>query len=259
MEKIRAAMLIAPMGHDVARISEQFVKWMEKSGVFEVKRAGDFPGSTVSIHDFLTDKENVAWTEVFLLMCPDESFDAETMDILEQAVAGGKGILCYHGVHPCYRDWPAMEAMIGLLWRETASHGDYDYFTVQPTLPEHPIMEGITPFETKEELYCGLSNVQNVSLTVLATAHSPKERISRHGQPGTGNEEPVLTLGSYGKGITVNFLLGHVWTHYTGHGLLENTLLSLRPPQFKTLLLRSCEWAARGEIVLTKGEHDENN
>ena len=75
-----------------------------------MKRAGDFPGSTVSIHDFLTDKENVAWTEVFLLMCPDESFDAETMDILEQAVAGGKGILCYHGVHPCYRDWPAMAA-----------------------------------------------------------------------------------------------------------------------------------------------------
>lgn len=189
----------------------------------------------------------------FLLLCPGEHFDDETKKILEQAVSDGKGLLCYHGVHPSYNTWPAAEAMIGLLWCEEASHGDYDYFTVQPTAPDHPIMKGVTAFDTKEELYCGLSNVQNVPLEVLATAHSPKEHISRHGAPGTGNEEPVLTLGKFCKGITVNFLLGHVWPYYTGHGLLENTLLSLRPPQFKTMLLRSCEWAARGEIILTGG------
>lgn len=60
-------------------------------------------------------------------------------------------------------------------------------------------MKGVTAFDTKEELYCSLSNVQNVPLEVLATVHSPKEHISRHGAPGTGNEEPVLTLGKFGK------------------------------------------------------------
>lgn len=257
MERIRVSMLIAPMGHDVDRVGRQFERWMERSGAFEVRMAGTFSGAEIGIGEFLKNPENIAWTEAFVLMCPEEEFDSQSKKLLETAVFSGKGILCFHGVHPSYRDWPAMEAMIGLLWRETASHGDYDWFRVKPTLPEHPIMQGVEPFETKEELYCGLSNVQNVPLTVLAAAHSPKGRISRHGQPGTGADEPVLTLGRFGEGITVDFLLGHVWTHYTGHGLLENTLLSLRPPQVKTMLLRSLEWAAREQLVLTgprKGE-----
>ncbi len=252
MKKIHVAMLIAPMGHDVDRVSAVFERWMKKSGAFESRRVGIFRGAKQSVIDFLSDERNIAWTDVFLLMCCEDAFDVRTRKILEDAVANGKGIVCFHGVHPGYRDWADMEKMIGLLWREDASHGDYDYFKVEPAKPEHPIMRGVEAFETKEELYCGLSNVHHVPLEVLATAHSPKERISRHGAPGTGQEEPVLTVGVYGKGITVDFLLGHVWTYYTGHGLLENTLLSLRPPQVRTLLLRSCEWAARGEIVLTE-------
>ncbi len=252
MEKIHVAMLVSPMGHDVDRVSEQFEKWLVNNGGFAVKRVGVFKGSKIGFREFLTNPENIAWTDVFVMVCPHDLFDEETKVILEQAVASGKGICWQHGLHPAYRDWPAAEAMIGLLWRDTATHGDYDYFTVKPQKPEHPIMQGVEAFETKEELFCGLTNVQNVALEVLASAHSPKERISRHGEPGTGKEEPVLTLGKFGKGICVDFLLGHVWPHYTGHGLLENTLLSLRPPQVKTMFLRSCEWAARGEIVFTK-------
>ena len=93
-----------------------------------------------------------------------------------------------------------------------------------------------------------MSNTYNVRVEVLATAFSDYDLLSRHGHHGTGRHEPVLTVGGYGRGRTVNFILGHVWTYYTGHGLLEDTLLSLEPPQIKKMLLRSCEWAATGKV-----------
>ena len=247
MRKIRTVICTAPMGHDVERVTRQVAAWMEASGLFTVEHAGWFAGAPRSVDDFMADEESVAATDLFFLNCPDDPFTtAHSRLRLEQAVGSGAGFLAFHGLQPSCHNWPEIEKMVGLLWRETASHGDYDWFTVEPAPTAHPILQGISPFRTKEELYCGLTNVHNVPLEILATAHSPQERLSRHGHPGTGNEEPVLTLGRYGEGITVNFLLGHVWPFYTGHGLLENTLLSLKPPEVRKLLLRSCLWAARG-------------
>ena len=247
MRKIRTAIFTSPMGHDVVRITRQVTAWLEDTGLFTVEQAGWFSGAPRSVDDFMADPDAVANTDLFFLNCPDDPFTTEqSKTALEQAVGNGAGFLAFHGLQPGCRNWPEIEKMVGLLWRDTASHGDYDWFTVEPADGAHPIMAGISPFRTKEELYCGLTNVHGVPLEILATAHSPKERIPRHGHPGTGNEEPVLTLGRYGKGITVNFLLGHVWPFYTGHGLLENTMLSLKPPEVRKMLLCSCLWASRG-------------
>ena len=250
MAKIRAAIFTSPMGHDVVRITRQVTRWMEETGLFEVQQAGWFSGAPRTVDEFMADADAVANTDLFFLNCPDDPFTTEqSKRALEQAVGSGAGFLAFHGLQPSCRNWPEIEKMVGLLWRDTASHGDYDWFTVEPALSAHPVMAGIQPFRTKEELYCGLTNVHTVPLEILATAHSPAERLSRHGHPGTGNEEPVLTLGSYGKGITVNFLLGHVWPFYTGHGLLENTMLALKPPEVRLMLLRSCLWAAGNREV----------
>jgi len=245
MGKIRVAVFTAPMGHDVVRVTGQLSAWLEETGCFEVSHAGWFRGAPRTVAEYMEDREAVRQTDLFLLNCPDDPFTtAESRLGIEEAVGNGAGLLAFHGIQPSCHGWTEMEKMIGLLWRETASHGDFDWFEVKPTAPGHPIMRGIGEFRTKEELYCGLTNVHHVSLEILAAAHSPKERLSRHGHPGTGNEEPVLTLGHYGKGITVNFLLGHVWPFYTGHGLLENTLLSLKPPEVRKMLIRSCLWAS---------------
>lgn len=254
MGKLRAVIFTAPMGHDVVRVKDEVGRWLSETGLFEVRHAGWFPSAPMTVDAFMADTEAVRQTDLFFLNCPDDPFTTEqSKRALERAVAGGAGFLGFHGIQPSCRNWQEIEKMIGLLWRETASHGDYDWFTVTPEEPDHPIMRGVKPFRTKEEVYCGLTNVHNVPLTVLASAHSPKERLSRHGHPGTGNEEPILTLGSYGKGTTVNFLLGHVWPFYTGHGLLENTMLSFRPPEVKTMLVRSCLWAARNSRVIGNG------
>ena len=249
MQPYQVTMFVSPMGHDVNRISALTSRWLEESGLFRVDIVGECPAARISIEDFMQDESAVAATDLFYFVCSDEHWgNPAHRHALEQAVAGGTPIFFSHGLHPCFGDWPEMEKMIGLLWRDTASHGDFDFFDVSMTGEEHPITRGVAPFRTKEELFCALTNVWGVDMKVLVTAHSPAERISRHAQPGTGNEEPLLTVSSYGKGRVVDFLLGHVWTHYTGHGLLENTLIAFEPPQVKTLLLRSCEWAVTGKV-----------
>ncbi len=247
---INLTMFVSPMGgHDVNRISAVLKRWMERNGLFRVTLAGTCPGAGCGIEQFMDNEEAVNDTRVFFFLCPDDHWSCDRhRRRLEAAVSQGAGIVFYHGLHPCFSGWPEAERMIGLLWRETALHCDYHSCHVSIT-GDHPITRGITDFDTNDEIFCRLTNVWNVPMDVLATAYSDDKLYSRWSVPGTGREEPILTVGSYGKGRTVDFLLGHVWNYYTGHGLLENTLAALEPPQFQTLLLRSCEWAATGQVI----------
>lgn len=253
MEKYKVVLLVSPMGHDVNRVSKIVKHWLEKTDIFEVRVAGTSNEATMSIPTYMLNQELVDSTDLFFFLCSDEYWkEPGVEESLVQAVSGGKGVLFYHGLHPCFQENHEIEKMVGLLWRDTATHGDFNYFDVSITPEEHPITEGVSPFQTQEELFCLLTNPWNVPVKVLATAYSKPEQISRWGHKGTGLDEPVLTIGNYGKGNTVNFILGHVWPFYTGHGLMENTTVSMEAPQFKTLLLRSCEWAVTGKVEATK-------
>ncbi len=244
-------LLVSPMGHDVKRIADIVKRWLEDTGKFRVSIAGEHPRASRSIEEYMLDRDKVQSTDLFYFLCSDDHWQEPEMEKnLAEAVAGGKAVFFSHGLHPCFRNHPEIEKMIGLLWRETATHGDFNECDVSVTEEKHPITEGITGFRTSDELFCLLENPWNVPVKVLMTAYSDPELVSRWGLHGTGRNEPVLTVGNYGKGRTVDFLLGHVWPFYTGHGLLENTTVSMEPPQFKTVLLRSCEWAVTGKVTL---------
>lgn len=257
MEKYRAVMLVSPMGHDVNRICTIVSKWLTETGIFQVEIAGTYPDAKISIEEYMLNRDKVLETDLFFFLCADDYWkNKETEQNLAEAVREGKGVLFFHGLHPCFEGNKEIEKMIGLLWRETATHGDFNYFDVSMTDAaskiKHPITDGVTPFRTKEELFCLLSNPWNVPVEILVTAYSDPNVVSRWGFHGTGRDEPVLTIGKYGKGNTVNFILGHVWEYYTGHGLMEDSTIALEPPQFKTLLMRSCEWAVAGKVEATK-------
>lgn len=239
----------SPMGHDVGRVAEILTGWLEKTGLFRTRIVGVCPQAEEGIHDFMQNRKEVKRQDLFIFECPDDEWkDPEDRRLLEETVAEGTPILFCHGLHPCFRDWPEMEKMIGLLWRQTAFHGDFNTCPVHIQAHEHPITRGVEDFQTEDELFCRLENVWNVPMEVLATAWSDPERESRWGFKGSGMEEPILTTGTYGKARTVDFLLGHIWPFYTGHGLMETTAIAYEPPQVKTLFLRSCEWAITGEV-----------
>lgn len=252
MKKIVLTIFGGPMGHDVNRGIGRIKTWMEESEAFEVRLVGEIDGAEGGIEEYMLDPEKVAATDVFFISCGDEHWTSPAVRIaLENAISGGKGFVAFHGIHPGFQGWEGFERMCGLMWRHDSQHGDYAEAHVRIDMPEHPIVKGLSNFDTKDELFCNLDDLWGVDFQVLATAFSDYNIKSRHGFPGTGRHEPVAIIGNYGKGRTYNHILGHVWPFYTGHGLGENTMLSFEPPEFRKMLLRGCEWAAVGEVRRT--------
>lgn len=261
-EKITVHYLVGDVhkgGHDLHRIARAVRKLLDAAGGFDVLMVCDDADVGDMTFDAYFAADLFGDADVFIFNCGSYRFNTpEEQKRLEAAVANGAGFVFLHGDHPCYWEaagfapWAEIEKMAGLMWREKTSHGDYGEAHITVEMPEHPIMEGIGDFDTKDEIFCNCENIWNVPVTVLASAYSDENVISRHGQPGTGKQEPILTVGQYGKGRTVNHLLGHVWPFYTGHGMGENTMLSFVPKEFRKMLVRSTEWAATGAVQKTK-------
>jgi type 1 glutamine amidotransferase len=265
MEKIKLHYLLGDVhmgGHDVHRIAKSAIALLNEAGCFEILLVCDFnlkieKSERITFDEyFKSGRINNAQTIVF--HCGNWRFNIpEEQKMLEHAVSAGCGFILMHGEHPCYwtnvgmAEWAEFEKLAIFTWREKTSHGDFGDFHISVKAPDHPLMRGLADFNTRDEIFCNMENRYSVPYTVLASAYSDSTVISRHGQAGTGQDEPIAVIGTYGKGRIFNHGLGHVWPYYTGHGLGENTLVSWMPKEFRILFVRSCEWTASGKVVYT--------
>ncbi|RUL87244.1 ThuA domain-containing protein [Tautonia sociabilis] len=162
----------------------------------------------------------------------------ENKRALLDAVEGGTGLVVYHFASSAFADpnWEEYERMIGGGWRTQGFHGPKHNFTVKKALVEHPISAGLPEQFAHEvdELYQNSKMVEgNV---VLATAYSDPN-LPR----GTGKDEPVIWVNSYGSGRVYNNALGHDAT-------------AISDPLFQEWMRRGVEWAATGEVAASGGK-----
>ena len=181
-----------------------------------------------------------------------------------QYVRDGGGLVVAHAADNSFGDWPEYNEMIGLggwggrneksgpmvRWKDGqftrdetpgagGTHGNQHEFIVEARDTEHPIMKGLPAKwkHTTDELYSKLRGPAK-NMQILATAyHDPAQR-------GTGENEPILMVISYGQGRVFHTTLGHSTVSMSGLG-------------FQVTLDRGAEWAATGKVTLPAPKAEE--
>jgi type 1 glutamine amidotransferase len=187
---------------------------------------------------------------------PDDRWPADLKASFEKYVSDGGGLVVVHAADNAFPNWREFNLMIGVGgWRgrneksgphfyykegklvadtspgAAGRHGARLPFKVVNIVPDHPITKGLPKewMHVADELYAGMRG-PGENMTVLSTAFSdPANR-------GTGYDEPMLIVLSYGKGRVFHTLLGH-------------DVEAINSVGFIATYQRGTEWAATGKVT----------
>jgi type 1 glutamine amidotransferase len=147
---------------------------------------------------------------------------------LRKAIAGGKGLVLVHFACGAWREhpdvnklaWPEFKNLAGRVWDpKLRGHDPHGKFRVEIVMPDHPIVKGMEPFETVDELYTCLTGDRPIK--VLATAKSKVD----------AKIYPMAFCFNYEKGRVFHCVLGHDGK-------------ALEPAPVSELFRRGTAWAA---------------
>jgi type 1 glutamine amidotransferase len=144
-------------------------------------------------------------------------------------VRNGKGHVVVHAGSASFAAWPDyLKLTLATFKPGQTYHGPRHEFTVRIDAPDHPVTRGLGPFRISDELW----NRPGITgrPTVLASSYSSVET------QGTGQWEPSVLAGTFGRGRTITILLGH-------------DAKAMDNPGFRALLVRGVEWAATGFVT----------
>lgn len=134
----------------------------------------------------------------------------------------GGGLVVTHFAVANVQEWRDSIDIFGAMWVSGKStHGPYHEFRVDVANEAHPIVAGVRPFVTNDELYLNL--LMRPDMRVIMTAN--EERA------GHTVAEPMLVTHYFYNARCVYFALGH-------------DVKSVQPPEYRKILVQSIEWAA---------------
>jgi len=229
-------------------------RMLEDAGLFQV----DVVTAPPRDGDFSTFKPD--WSKYQVVVgnydAPDERWPDSLKASFEQYIRNGGGFVSVHAADNAFAKWKGYNLMIGVGgWRgrnqesgphfyyqdgklvpdpapgNAGSHGARQPFKVVNQVTNHPITKGLPKewMHVADELYANLRG-PGENMTVLSTAWSDP---ANH---GTGHEEPILMVISYGKGRVFHTTMGH-------------DLAALNCVGFITTYQRGTEWAATGKVT----------
>jgi hypothetical protein len=240
-DKQRVLLLSGRNNHDWRTTTPFLRQLLVDTGRFDVRvveEPAGFGPETLAVYDLVvSDYCGPRW-------------GLSTEHALVEFVRGGKGLVAVHGAaygfsgHDVLADrhvrtgiteppWTEHAEMVGGWWPEAPSkqfHGARHSFRVRFVDREHPVSKGLgESFVATDELYH--------QMTVLPSAHVLATAWSDPATGGTGKDEPILWVNTFGRGRAYFTALGH-------------EVAAMQNEGFEAALLRGAEWAATGAVTL---------
>ncbi|MCC2667986.1 MAG: hypothetical protein K0Q72_457 [Armatimonadetes bacterium] len=224
-KKIRVLLVTGQNNHNWKETTPYLTQVLQSTGRFEVETTED-PAVT------LADKDKLKKVDVFLLNYNGKRWGEPAETNFLDAVRSGTGVSVIHAANNAFPGWTEYEKLVGITWRATAGHGAYHEFAVKYQVKDHPVTKGLQDLPSHpDELYHGLTPAPNEPMDILATAFSDKSK------GGTGKDEPMVLVKSYGKARVFHTPMGH-------------DLRAMNDPGFKLVTARGTEWAATGKVTV---------
>ncbi len=205
-------------GHHWRETAPALKAILEKDQRLQVQVTED-PGSLSAI-----DLEAFDAVVLHFMNWESPSPGADAREALRRFVDGGKGLVLLHFACGAWQDWPEFGKLVGRVYDPKARpHDPHGTFQVQIADRDHPITQGLSPFDTTDELYTCLKG--DAVIRILATARSKVDQL----------DYPMAFVLNYGKGRVFHTVLGHDVRAITNSAVPE-------------LLRRGCAWAAGSKV-----------
>ena len=239
--KLRALVLSGRNNHDWRTTTPLLRQLLVDSGRFDVR--------VVEEPDGLTARTLAPYDVVVSDYCGTR-YAPQTEAAIVAFVRSGKGFVAVHGAAYGFsgldvladrhvktgiveRPWTEHARIVGGHWPSAPReqfHGARHSFEVKLLDRDHPVTRGFpASFVATDELYH--------RMTVLPSAHVLATAFSEPATGGTGRDEPILWVNTYGAGRACFTALGH-------------EIAAMQNRSFHAALLRGAEWAATGAVTL---------
>jgi type 1 glutamine amidotransferase len=213
------------------------------------------------VRDDFSDSDSIRDAAVLITYTSDVRPTASQSKKLQEWLAAGGRWLSLHAtcsaVDPPAPDGERLfttprviDSLAELVGGQFLAHPPIAEFLVETTQPTHPLVAGLAPFRTVDELY--VCEIHPPIETLLHTVFDGDCRGFAEGHRPTDPRQPILWQKQTGSGTTTSFTLGHCRGRWdvADLGIPDTGMVhrvAWESDGFLEVLRRTVAWAVHGE------------